>query len=118
MAGLGTSIVNQVILLVAGVAPAHGQRHNFFGHSKRFYVAVTIATNFLHRAFLPEIKSLNMAFVVKAHKVGLVMHFLKGNRLFLIPIFKQFYNTRLVSHRGYILMAADTLLQRGNAGDQ
>lgn len=86
VAGRGRHIVDQMIFLVAGRTPAHGQRFDFFIHGKSFNITVAVAAYFLDRAFLPEIKALDMTLVIEAHKAWLVMHFLEGDRFLLFPV--------------------------------
>ena len=56
--------------------------------------------------------------MTEAHEVRKIMHLLPGNGLFGIPVFEQFLDARLVSHRLDALMAAYAFLHRGNTRHQ
>src|SRR5208283_5333370 len=86
------------------------------GH--RAHVAVAIAADLPRRALLIEDETLDMALMIEAHEIRLIVHLLPRNGLLLVPVIEQHLDARLVLDGFDVLMAADAFAQARNSGNR
>ena len=100
---------------MAGDAESHGEQLLSASHRHFLHISVAIAAHFLDRTVQLKNKSLDMALMAETNKIRKIMDFLPGNGLLGIPVFEQFLDARLISHRFDALMAAYAFLHWGDS---
>ncbi|EIM31727.1 hypothetical protein LepocDRAFT_00004680 [Leptothrix ochracea L12] len=72
---------------------------------------MAVPTSFLDGTILLHIETLHMSLMIETNKVGQIMDFFPWNGLFLLPIFHELFNSRLLSDRRYTLVTANTFIE-------
>src|ERR1700687_55786 len=116
MAGLVAYRIELVILFMTVDAPSHGDGLDAPRRGHRAHIAVAIAAGLPRRALLLEDEALDMALMIEAHEIRLIVHLLPRDGLLLVPVIKQKLDARLILDRLDVLVTADAFVEARNPG--
>ncbi len=106
-----------VVLFVAADAPTHRDRLDPARRGHRAQVPVAVAACLVRGTPLLEDEALDVALVVAAHEIRLIVDHFPGDGLLPLPVLEQLLDAGLVLDGLDALMTAAVLVEAGNAGN-